>query len=96
MPCCYIIFSPKVNKFYIGASHLDFSLRLFSHNSHKYGKKHFTSIADDWQVYLIIEVENFVQALRIERKIKSMKSKIFIQNLKKYPELIDKIKISTS
>jgi hypothetical protein len=27
----------------------------------------------------------------VERKIKSMKSSIYIQNLKKYPELVQKI-----
>ncbi len=31
------------------------------------------------------------QALAIEKHIKAMKSKIYIHNLKKYPEMIDKL-----
>ena len=91
MSCCYIIYSSKFDKFYIGVTHFDFDLRLESHNLHKYGSKSFTFIADDWELFLKIDVFTFEHAVRIERKIKSMKSKTFIQNLKKYPELIEKI-----
>jgi putative endonuclease len=35
-------------------------------------------------------VKDFNHALRIEKHIKRMKSKTFIQNLKKYPELLEK------
>jgi putative endonuclease len=39
---------------------------------------------------------DYAHAIRMERKIKSMKSKAFIQNLKKYPELRQKTIDTTS
>jgi len=40
-----------------------------------------------------MECENKTQALAIEKHIKSMKSKIYIENLKKYPEMVTKLLI---
>jgi putative endonuclease len=47
-------------------------------------------------LFLRIDVSDFSHALRLERKIKSMKSSIYIQNLKKYPELVQKIIAETA
>ncbi|MCH9823350.1 MAG: GIY-YIG nuclease family protein [Bacteroidetes bacterium] len=44
MNCCYIIFSPSINKYYIGATHEGFATRLENHNSVKYGSKSYSSI----------------------------------------------------
>ncbi|MGF7137805.1 putative endonuclease [Roseimarinus sediminis] len=66
------------------------------HNLHSYGKHRFTATADDWEIFLIIDVSNYSHAVRLERKIKAMKSKTFILNLKKYPELLQKIINETS
>jgi len=41
---CYILYSPKLDKYYVGHSH-DVGLRLTQHNS---GISAFTSKADDW------------------------------------------------
>ncbi|MEZ5067278.1 MAG: GIY-YIG nuclease family protein [Bacteroidia bacterium] len=46
MPCAYIIFSPALNKFYIGASSENATQRLEKHNLASYGS-HFTSTAND-------------------------------------------------
>jgi putative endonuclease len=84
----YILHSQKLNRFYIGfTSNLEKRLE-FHHNaeSHK-----FTSKAKDWEVYLKIECKSKGQALAIEKHIKKMKSKVYIQNLKKYSEM--KIKL---
>ena len=43
--------------------------------------------AKDWEVYLKIECKSKEQALAIEKHIKKMKSKVYIQNLKKYSEM---------
>ena len=51
----------------------------------------FTAAANDWELFLKIDVNNYTHAVRLERKIKSMKSSKYIQNLKKYPELAAKI-----
>jgi len=44
-------------------------------------------------VFLVIENLEYQQSRKIKNPIKRMKSKTFIENLKKYPELIEKLKI---
>ena len=88
---CYLIYSDTLKRFYIGISH-DLIARIEKHKVNFYGKNHFTSKANDWKVELFIECENFAQAVRIERHIKSMKSSKYNQNLINYPELVQKIK----
>jgi putative endonuclease len=91
--CCYIIYSANLNKFYIGACQESISERIKKHNEHAYGTHRFTAATDDWDIFLRIEANDYSQAIRIERKIKSMKSKVYIQNLKKYPEIVEKLKL---
>ncbi len=88
----YILFSKSLNKFYIGESSFP-GQRVKEHNDGKYGKS-FTKQVNDWEIYLLIELENRNRALIIERKIKSMKSSKYIENLKKYPEIMEKLIIS--
>ena len=95
MPSCYIIFSLKLNRFYVGATQDSVSERIEKHNSHTYGAYHFTATADDWELFLEIEASDYAQAIRIERRIKDQKSAVFKRNLKKYPELLEKLKLST-
>lgn len=95
MPCCYILYSSKINKFYIGSCD-DFELRLLAHNQGKYGSSSYSHITNDWQLYLKINTVDFSHAVRLERKIKKMKSRKHIENLRKYPELIEKIIVETS
>ncbi len=86
----YIIYSRKIDRYYTGIS-FDPEHRLTQHiNKHYTGA--YTRVANDWQIYLMIQCKNKSIAERIEAHIKKMKSKIFIANLKKYPELVDKIK----
>ena len=92
---CYIIFSSKLNKFYIGATQEDVSLRIMKHNLSAYGKHRFTSDADDWELFLFISALDYAHAIRMERKVKSMKSTTYIRNLAKYPELQQKLVSST-
>jgi putative endonuclease len=88
----YILFSKSLSKFYVGESSL-LDERVKEHNNGKYGKS-ITKQVNDWEIYLLIELENRNQALKIEKKIKSMKSSKYIENLKKYPEIIEKLIIS--
>ena len=88
---CYILYSKKLDKFYIGATHEDINIRLEKHNNHSYGKHRYTAKANDWVVFLIIEANDYPHAIRVERKIKAMKTRNYIHNLKKYPELREKI-----
>jgi putative endonuclease len=89
--CTYILFSQSLNRFYIGACQESLLERIDKHNTHFYSGKHFTSAAKDWELFLKIHTESYPHAIRLERKIKSMKSSKYIFNLKKYPELIVKI-----
>ena len=68
-----------------------FTDRLDKHNKSFYGKGCYTSRSNDWQLYIFIPRLTFDHAIRLERKIKRMKSKKYIENLKKYPEMIQKI-----
>lgn len=92
---CYILFSQKINKFYIGTTQSDLVERISKHNNGTYGRNHFTAIANDWYLYFFIETTDFAHAIRIERKIKAMKSKKYIENLAKYPEMLKKLVSST-
>ncbi len=94
--CCYIIYSKQIDRFYIGVTQDSILRRIDFHNSAKYGKNKFTAKANDWELFLKIDVTNIQHALKIERKIKSMKSRIYIQNLSKYPELIEKVILETT
>ena len=93
---CYILYSKKLNKFYTGATHDNVEQRLEKHNEHSYGNQHYTAKVNDWEVFLFLEANDYPHAIRMERKIKSMKSKVFIRNLKQYPELRKKLINQTS
>ena len=92
MNCCYILFSEKLKRHYIGACHDDLQTRIVKHNSHEYGDHRYTAKASDWQLVLSIECKTYSQATKIEKHIKSMKSRVYIANLIKYPEMIIKLK----
>ncbi len=76
----YIIYSPKLDRFYIGSTD-NFDLRIIQHNSSLY-QDAFTSKGIPWDLFLYIEGNNSAQAYNIEKHIKKMKSKNYIQNLK--------------
>jgi putative endonuclease len=88
---CYILHSKKLNRYYIGVTQEDITSRIEKHNNHSYGEHRFTAKANDWVLFIFIEAIDFSQAVRIEKKVKSMKSAVYIQNLKKYPEMIEKL-----
>ena len=96
MPCCYILFSHSLNKYYVGATQYDVQQRIVQHNTAHYGKGKFTAAANDWILFLELKANDFEHALRIEKHIKKMKSKVYIENLKKYPELQEKLLNKTS
>ena len=86
----YILYSDLLNRYYIGESE-NVVKRLKEHND-GYFKSSYTSTVNDWIVYLSIECSDRIQARKVEKHIKSMKSRKYIQNLKEYPELISKLK----
>ena len=88
---CYILYSEKLSKFYIGSSRKSITTRLEEHLEEFYGSTVFTSKAKDWSIWLIIPCHSYEQALAIEKHIKRMKSSKYIRNLKQYPEIIQKL-----
>ena len=91
MAHCYILFSENLDRFYIGATDRSLEERLLKHNNASYGSHRYTAAANDWQIFLSIKCENITQAINIERHLKRMKSKIYLQNLIKYPEITQKL-----
>ena len=88
MNIVYILYSQKLNRYYIGYTS-DFDMRLEFHKNANTRK--FTYNATDWILFLKIDCTTKNQALSIEKHIKNMKSKTYIQNLLKYPEIIHKL-----
>jgi putative endonuclease len=85
---CYILFSKKINKYYIGITTELPELRLMKHNESSYGK-HFTSISNDWILVQSIAFESLNLARKAELYIKRMKSRVFIEKLINQKEELD-------
>lgn len=90
MAVVYILYSEKRDRFYTGSCK-DFQRRFHDHLNGVYPES-FTSNSDDWQLALLIENLSYAQARSIERHIKRMKSRLYIENLIKYPKMIIKLK----
>jgi putative endonuclease len=73
----YIIYSKKLNRYYIGESE-NVVKRLKQHNSHYY-KNAFTTAASDWEIKLTYPCETKLIAKKLERHIKKKKSKKHIE-----------------
>jgi putative endonuclease len=91
MASVYILHSKKLDKYYTGSC-MDLSYRIEQHLN-KIFKGSFTAIADDWDLYFFIDNLEYTQARNIESHIKKMKSRTYIENLKKYPEISEKLKL---
>jgi putative endonuclease len=77
MPYTYILFSEKLNKYYIGAC-TDMERRLYEHNI---GHSKFTSTGIPWILKYTESFEPLQEAKRRELDIKKMKSRKYIENL---------------
>ena len=89
MATVYVLYSKRIDSFYLGSCK-NLNNRLREHSSKTY-KSCYTTRADDWETVLTIENLHYEQARKIEHHIKIMKSKIYIRNLIKYPELVLKL-----
>jgi putative endonuclease len=89
MAFVYILFSRKLDRFYTGSCN-DLDFRLDQHLKKDFTKS-FTAKSNDWELFLFIDDLHYAQARLIETHIKKMKSKVYIQNLKKYPEVVKKL-----
>jgi putative endonuclease len=89
MASVYILYSSKLKKYYVGSCK-EMNERIELHLS-KYFPGAFTENANDWILYFAIADIEYEQARKIELHIKRMKSKVHIENLKKYPEMVTRL-----
>ncbi|MFM9825540.1 GIY-YIG nuclease family protein [Flavobacterium sp.] len=85
----YILYSKSNTKYYVGETH-NMEERILKHNQHLYSNS-FTKIANDWELVLAYECVDRADALYIEKFIKRMKSKIFIEKIVTTPQIITDI-----
>ena len=77
MPFMYIIFSKKLDKYYVGACTI-LQRRLSEHNI---GHSKFTAVGIPWQLKYKEEFETLQLAKQSELAIKKMKSRKYIETL---------------
>jgi len=90
----YILYSSQIDKFYIGQT-VDLENRLIEHNKGIHDKS-FTKRATDWELFVMIECTSRKQSLKIEKHLKSMKSRTYYNNLRIYPEITQKLLINSN
>lgn len=74
----YILYSESSNKYYVGYTGGNIQERLRKHNTNHKG---FTGRYNDWKlVYQEVFIDK-IEAIEREKKIKSMKSRIYIEKL---------------
>ena len=77
MPFTYIVYSVKLNKYYVGAC-TDLERRLYEHNI---GHSKFTSAGVPWVLKYTKIFDNLLEAKRFELSIKKMKSRKYVEKL---------------
>lgn len=77
MPAMYILYSVKINKYYVGAC-TDLQRRLYEHNI---GHSKFTSTGMPWEVKYTEEFDSLIDAKKRETEIKKKKSRKYIEYL---------------
>ncbi len=85
MCCVYILYSKSINFYYVGCTK-NLAARLTYHHQKEFIGS-FTKRASDWILFYVIEVDSITTARKIEQHIKKMKSKKYIENLSKHPEI---------
>ena len=77
MAWVYILYSKKIDKYYVGAC-MDLRRRLYEHNL---GHSKFTSTGTPWDLVYQEEFKDLSLAKRREALIKKMKSRKYIEGL---------------
>jgi putative endonuclease len=87
----YILFSRKLNRYYIGSTELKPEERLELHLTKFYGASKFTANTDDWNLKFSIPCESATQARKIESYIKKMRNRKYLEWLISEPKAIQNI-----
>jgi putative endonuclease len=85
----YIIYSKNLDKYYVGQT-IDVERRIKEHNTGFY-KSAYTSKTNDWVLYFFIECTSKSQGIKLEAHIKRMKSRKYYEDIKRYPEISEKL-----
>ena len=85
----YILFSEKLNRYYIGQT-ANVEERIKQHNLGFYYDAS-TKVSNDWKLFWCLECDSRKQAIQIESHIKRMRNKVYYQNLVKFPEISEKL-----
>jgi putative endonuclease len=80
-----VIRSKQDGSFYVGET-LDITQRLRVHNSQELNKGK-TRLKIPWELFFVLETDNRTISIKIEKHIKRMKSRKYLEDLKKYPEI---------
>jgi len=88
MAAVYILYSEMLDRYYVGSSR-DFATRL-AHLDKDLGRG-FTAKAADWKAFLVIDNLEYRQARSVESHIKRMKSRKYIEDLKRFPEISQRL-----
>ena len=89
MPSVYILYSLTPDKFYVGCTK-DLEQR-FEYHLLKEFTDSYTAKYSDWELFYEIPELTITTARKIETHIKKMKSRIYLENLKKHPEISEKL-----
>jgi putative endonuclease len=74
----YILFSQKINRYYIGFTGDDLAVRIRKHSSNHKG---YTGKTNDWQLVYFEEYDFKHNAIKREKELKSWKSSSRIEKL---------------
>ncbi len=77
--CVYILYSASSDKYYVGQTE-DLQSRIVIHNN-PFESRKFTAKGIPWTLKLKLPCDSRSTAMMMERYIKSMKSRIFIERL---------------
>ena len=78
----YILYSSKLNKFYVGHT-ANLKIRLYFHNL---GKSKFTSTGLPWELIWFTSKYSRKEAISLERKLKNLSQKRKVRLMRKYKE----------
>ena len=81
----YILYSNKLNRYYIGSTELNPKKRLELHLSKNYGRSKFTAKVNDWMIFDYYQCSDISIARKVEKYLKQMKSRKFVESLKDNP-----------
>jgi len=85
----YIIKSNRTGNYYIGET--DKLVERIARHNNRDLNTNSTKTGIPWELFFMIKCGARDKARKIERHIKRMKSRKYIKNLLKYPEMVDKL-----